>query len=119
MAVSGNIAFLPQALDRLRELLPSDWAMVTREPQVPEKYPIRPDAELAIWTPPGQQVRVLVEAKPRLDPAEVSDLARELANWPSPNMVAAPFLSTGVRERLEKAGVSYADATRNIRLKVN
>lgn len=82
-----------------------------------------PDAVLVLAGPDQTSARIAVEVKRRVEPRDVPRL------FPMHNalterdggvlLVAAPFLSSRTRELLAAEGMSYADATGNLRLVVN
>ena len=115
----------------LRNRLPPGWNLTTQGGEFPgSSNRFNTDAALILSDPQGITANILVEAKSRpLEANQVSPLADRWARqlllqssepWgPGSNsvpMVVAPFLGPSARERLAEAGISYADATGNIRL---
>ncbi|HVR30484.1 MAG TPA: helix-turn-helix domain-containing protein [Thermoanaerobaculia bacterium] len=81
------------------------------------------DAEVTVEAPGGERTVLLVEAKrlvkSRDVPALVEQMRSRSAGQPGAiPMVVARYLPPTTRERLERAGVAYADATGNRRLAV-
>jgi hypothetical protein len=81
----------------------------------------RPDAELVLCTPNGQETLLLVEVKRRLDPKLVPVVVDQLERHARQRdyhgrMVAAAYLSPRARALLTESGLGYADATGNLRL---
>jgi hypothetical protein len=108
----------------LRDRLPEGWRTDVR--LFPKTGGWRPDALLEISAPTGDAGFAVIEAKLGLEPREVDDLVAKLeraivdADLPGEGkgipMVVARFISPRARDLLEKAGVSYADSTGNVRL---
>ena len=115
----------------LRRRLPPDWSIQEMEPG---DYGARGrsllfDAALALTDPQGTSAAVVVETKRRpleawqiyalLDKWQRTILPVNREDWPSSDdvclMVVAPFVGSSARERLAAAGISYADATGNMR----
>ena len=108
-------------MDELNSHLPGNWRVrVKLDPVVGDR---RADALLEIYAPDGTRGILVVEEKSRIEPKEVPKIADQLASYvrlyggegvmPA---VAAPFLSSRTRERLEESGVSYMDLTGNVRV---
>ena len=75
------------------------------------------DPTLIIRAPDGAASTVLVEAKRRLEPKDVDQMAvTRPPRADQPLLVAAPFLSPRAQDRLIRTGYAYADLTGNIRL---
>jgi hypothetical protein len=96
---------------RLRSLLPRTWSV----------EPIRPgpgdDLVIAITAPDGRSARLLVEVKSLVDAKSVPALVERFARaGDESGVVIARYLSPRTRTALEEKGLSYADATGNIRL---
>jgi len=97
---------------RLRSLLPRTWSV----------EPILPGADgdlvMAITAPDGRSARLLVEVKSLIDarsvPALVERFAR--AGGGGGGVVIARYLSPRTRAALGENGISYADATGNVRI---
>ena len=96
---------------RLRSLLPSTWSIKSDRPQPDD------DLVLTITAPDGRSARLLVEAKSLVDARNVPSLVERFARADDTSaVVVARYLSPGTRAALEEAGLSYADATGNVRL---
>jgi len=77
------------------------------------------DATIDIKSPDGAKGRMLVEAKRRIDPKDVYQLAAQLSKLMEPGetpLVIAPFLGTHTRKLLAEANISYVDVTGNMRV---
>lgn len=95
---------------RLRSLLPRTWSV----------EPIRPettgDLVMAITAPDGRSARLSVEVKGLVDTRSVPALVERFARAGGSGVVIARYLSPRTRTALEEKGLSYADATGNVRL---
>lgn len=103
-------------VSQVRERVPDTW-------QVRENAEPQANLQLEISTPDGKRARLVVETKQiveRRDVAGISDrlrrLAKDLSGTP---VIAARYLSPSVREALTAIGVSYADATGNMRIVID
>lgn len=107
------------ALRLIQERLPSGWIVdLEYEPGTPfsagdRTWRWRPDAALEINAPDGTRGRLLVELKSRVNPRDVEQLGG-LAS--EPLMLVTSYLARRTRNFLAERGISYADATGNIRL---
>jgi hypothetical protein len=110
------------AFEQIVGRLPRTWlANLTLEPQFGR---MRPDGILELSAPDGQRASVIIEAKPTLNTRDVPsvwlqlrELTSEIPNaWP---LVVARYLSPRTREMLQEQGLSYADATGNLRLELD
>ena len=124
--------FVDAFVDRMRERLPSRWSLYRRE-QVEEAYFVRNrpvmDAMLELRDPQGLSTIIVVETKlGSVEPNRVNYIAYTMREYENnlyseaENIGDVPvllllstFLSPLARERLIEAGISYADATGNIR----
>ena len=124
---------LGEVADELRRRLPPDWSL-ERLGQELSVGPIgfRVDAALALTDPRGESATIIVAAKGQpLEARTVSSLLHQSerlldtsAELPSADgsrsfMVISPFLGPSAKERLADAGISYADATGNLRFVTN
>ena len=126
-------ALLDEVAGELRRRLPPGWSL---EPLGEElragSSGVRIDAALALTDPRGESATIIVEAKGRpLEARAVSSLLYQSqslldasAKIPGLDgcrsfMVISPFLGPSARERLADAGISYADATGNMRFVTN
>lgn len=126
-----------QLLESLERLLighlPSDWVVgVEREPRVASADAwFRPDGWLTVSPPASLPATFLIEAKLALHPRDAYSLTRLLAAWPPARttagsrpwspvpgalLVISRFLTPRTRDILRSMGISYADATGNLRL---
>lgn len=112
----------------LADRLPQDW---NASVEVATQGRDGPDALLSIASPDGQVARLYVETKPSLYPRDAYTLRAQFQRlWPhlapldrpnaraadSPLLVLTRFLTPRTREILTSLGVSYADATGNLRI---
>ena len=121
---------LENVADALRSRMPSGWSLERLDDELSRRsarFPI--DAALTLTDPGGESATIIVEAKGRpLEARMVSLLqdqwqrkllpqSREIPGAePCPSfMVISPFLGPSAKERLTDAGISYADATGNMR----
>lgn len=102
--------------------LPRAWiADLSLEPQFGR---MRPDGILKLTAPDGRRASVVIEAKPTLNTRDVPGVALQLRQatsevpdaWP---LVVARYLSPRTRDMLQEQGLSYADATGNLRLELD
>lgn len=102
---------LALADSRLRSLLPSTWLIEPTKPARGE------DLSITIGAPDGRSTRLIVEAKSLVDVRSVPGLVERFANTAgSDRVIAARYLSPRTRTALTKAGLSYVDATGNVRV---
>ena len=119
-AYSDN-KLLSQAVEELDALLPGTWRTNLRfEPF--GRHQIF-DALLEVCAPDGACGTLLLEAKSRAEPRDVSRIVDGLMRYRrlpggegSTPVLVAPFLSVRTRERLEESGVGYVDLTGNVRV---
>ena len=121
---------LEEVAAALRRRLPPGWSLERLDDELSRRsagFPI--DAALTLTEPGGESATIIVEAKSRpLEARMVSLLqdqwqrrllprSREIPGAePCPSlMVISPFLGPSAKERLTDAGISYADATGNMR----
>lgn len=110
---------LPRVRRLIEERLPPGWTIGVETQATIETGSgrgsrwLRPDAVFEVVAPDGTMSRLLVEVKSRADPRDVDSLA-ELAGGKL--LLAASYLPRRTREALSTRGISYADATGNIRI---
>ena len=120
---------LGEVVDELRRRLPPDWSLE----RLVQELPVGPsgsrvDAALALTDPRGESATVIVEAKGQpLEARAVGSLLYQSQKLLDTGieasgsggsccfMVVSPFLGPSAKERLADAGISYADATGNMR----
>jgi hypothetical protein len=110
-----------QAVKELEALLPGNWRTSVEFERAGREQ--RFDALLEVRAPDGGRGTLILEAKSKVEPKDVSRIADQLRFYVrSPNgeeatlVLVAPFLSPRTRERLEEFGVGYVDLTGNIRV---
>ena len=115
------------ALAELTSRIPPEWEAYVQYETVSDR--LRVDAVVTIKAPDGQSADIYVEAKRNLPSRDVgsiiSQLERAIAGGQLNKQVAvtvplvvARYLAAPVRESLAARGVSYADATGNIRVQL-
>ena len=126
----SETTLLRDVSDALRSRLPAGWSLARLGQELAtgrDTYWF--DAAFSLVDPRGESGKVVVEAKSR--PIEAREVNSLLDKWervllplsneywgtdrPAIFMVISPFLGPSARERLAEAGVSYADATGNMR----
>ena len=133
MATAPTIAAPPRESDIIRQSLalivarlPETWSSQAREDITADAAGI--DAVVDLLSPDGAKVRLLVQAKSTVEPKDISDLASRAAALAVPArgrepatipVLVARYLSEPVRERLANAGLSYADVTGNIMIRLD
>lgn len=112
---------LEQGRALLTELLPAEWILhsVPRDSMVTASG--QPDGVFEVVSPDGVPAQMVVEIKRSVQGRDVDMIHEQLQHWirsmpGSEGLVAARYLSPPVRERLADAGVSYVDATGNVRV---
>jgi hypothetical protein len=104
----------------LGELVPPGWTLVVeREPPVGSGW--RPDVVASVVSPDGQRMAFVGAVKRSGDVPQITDALRQLGSYIDAiggmkPLLIAPWLSVQARETLAGHGVSYADATGNVRL---
>ena len=127
--VYSETLLLGEVADELRRRLPPDWSLE----RLSQKPPVGPggsrvDATLTLKDPRGESATIIVEARGQpLEARAVSSLLHrsqklldDAINVACPDgsrclMIISPFLGPAAKERLADAGISYADATGNLR----
>ena len=110
---------LQRGVQQISERLPQGWAArLVAHPDDP-----RIAGVIEVSAPDQERAYLVVEAKRMVDGRDVGELKRRLtmAARSMPNargVVAAAYLSPPVRSRLTDAGLSYVDATGNVRVEL-
>ena len=110
---------LRRAAKQITDRLPKGWtAKVIEQPDRP-----RVDGVIEISAPNHERAALLLEANRRVDGRDVSELKRRLSRHESAlanshGVVVAAYLSPPVRSRLMDAGLSFVDATGNVRIEL-
>ncbi len=104
----------------VRERLPQEWTVA--ESFESGKGPLRPDVEIAIDAPDERSARLIVGVKQVLERRDVGRVAEQSRSMTTRQadvpVVAARYLSASVRDALAEEGLSYVDATGNLRIVV-
>ena len=109
-----------RALAILADRLPAGWsANLVAGPSATRRL----DGVIEVVAADGQSVRLIVEAKRIVEGRDVAALRDQLDRFiedlpGSQGMVIARYLSPPVRARLVDAGLSYVDATGNMRVEI-
>lgn len=110
-----------RVVNLLRERLPETWKVTDAVEQ--RQGSLRPDLAIQLESPDGAAVRLLVEIKQVVERRDVARLADQVrlmaADSGGAPVVAARYLSMSVREALAQDGLSYVDATGNMRIAVD
>lgn len=105
----------------VRDRLPLGWTAT--ETLEPERGSLRPDLEINLEAPDGRTARLVIEIKQvleRRDIGRIVEQSRSMTTSPTDvPVVSARYLSTSVREALAEQGLSFVDATGNIRIVVD
>ena len=127
--IYSETTLLSEVADELRRRLPPDWSLerLGRESSVGSGSS-RVDVALALTDPRGESATIMVEAKGQpLEARTVSsllyqsqrlldtDIESSVSDGSRCFMVISPFLGPSAKERLAAGGISYADATGNMR----
>lgn len=115
---------LQRAVAAVTDRLPDGWSMQLKHP-VSTQLP----AVVDITSPSSEQASFVAETRMNVAGRDIEQLRMKLqdttANFSSASngiqsmMIIAPYLSRPVRKRLEKARLSYADLTGNMRLELS
>jgi hypothetical protein len=112
---ASELEVLRRAIDRLKGALPPQWDMESSQGGRGG-----PDAVVKVTAPDRRWVTLVVEAKRVIERTDVTALRERLETLTrgpaEQGMVVARYLSPPVRDRLVASGLSYVDATGNIRL---
>jgi hypothetical protein len=102
--------------ETLESTLPAGWSTVV------DRRSRRADALLRLSAPDGRSATLVVEAKTVVDARDVPVVRNQMRLDDDPDatgsLVVARYLSPRAREALTEAGMSYLDATGNIRVAV-
>lgn len=105
----------------VRERLPQGWKVA--ETFESQRGRLRPDVEVTVDAPDGDSARLVVHLKQVLERRDVSRIAeqtRSMNTGPTDvAVVAARYLSPSVRDALAADGLSFVDATGNMRIVVD
>ncbi|MCZ7626676.1 MAG: hypothetical protein C3F12_10270 [Candidatus Methylomirabilota bacterium] len=104
---------IQETLQQLIDRLPPGWRLIQGDEVSPEGV----DVLATVAAPDGSSIKLLIEYKDRVEPRSVPLLfSRAQGTLPGIRVLAVPFLTSGVRERLTEAGIGYVDLTGNVRL---
>ncbi len=106
-----------EVAQRLASLLPAGWSVEALEDRSHATIR-REDAVLRFRAPSGVEAAVPVEAKRIVEGRDVAAIAEQMRFGREGLIVMARYLPAPVRDRLSKAGMSWADATGNMRIAV-
>ena len=112
----GEVARLVEVM--VRDRVPATWTV--EEYYNPTRDQGRPDLEMSIQAPDGQRLRLVFEVKRTVERRDIGAVTRQAralaASAESVPVVAAQYLAPSVRDALAEDGLSYADATGNLRI---
>lgn len=116
--MAGNTPSQAQTLRTVERLatdaLPPGWSLRAR--REPNGRRGQVDAEWTVRSPDGAVATFAVEVKRTILGRELDDLLAQLSAADGRPLVAAPYLGPTLRSKLVDRGVSFADATGNLRL---
>jgi hypothetical protein len=119
-----EVDVLRRALEQVRACLPASWTLEVQK-DVRRGGAII-DALLTLEGPDGSSATFAVEAKRSMTTRDVPSALEQLrhnidaaALAPALPMLVGRYLSPPTRERLQREGVAYADATGNLRLAID
>ncbi len=112
-AISGT-AVITTIGALLRNTLPVDWRL-----DVQREVGRGANALIVIGAPRGERATVALEAKDRLEPNVIPAALAHASRGADAVMLAAPFLSERSRALVIERGGGYADATGNLRLRLD
>lgn len=111
-----------RSLELIRDRLPSGWDLKLAKAREKEGSPQRPDMTARLTAPNGETSVLVFEAKrivERRDLARIQGTLQAVPDDPSgrsTGVLAARYLSPQVRTELTDRGLSYIDATGNMRI---
>lgn len=114
-----EVDVLRRVMALIRERLPTDWSLSVTESAAGDQGA---DATVELTGPDQMRAVLLVEAKRSVVMRDLAALLEQVRSYidhlpgPAVPLVAARYLAPSVRARLEERGVSYADATGNLRV---
>lgn len=105
------------------ERLPRGWSVRSEKSEAEVASGPRPDLAIEVAAPNGSTATIMIEVKRILESRDIEPLRTQLDAYQSqvPNsygLVGARYLSPPMRARLAESGMSYVDATGNLRLEV-
>lgn len=118
---------LRRATAEITGRLPAGWSAKLITPTEGSNLPAELDGVLRIVSPSGECASFVMEAKLTVAGRDVDHIRAHLhhvmnnspdAGHEVRGLVAAPYLSKPVRQRLEEAGLAYADVTGNVRIEL-
>lgn len=119
---------LRRATAVISDRLPTGWAGALLTPAQDSSVPDGLDGVLEVVSPSGERALLALEAKLSVEGRDVEQIKTQLNNDMSHlpagvrevrALVASPYLSKPVRNRLEEAGLSYADVTGNVLIELS
>jgi len=111
---------LRRGMAMLADRLPAEWSARIVATELDQGM----DGLIELVAPDGQSTTLIVEAKRVVEARDVSAIREQLERYVqtkrnAQGLVAARYLSPPVRARLAKEGLSYVDATGNLRVEVS
>ncbi len=117
-----EVDVLRRALALVEQRLPSGWKLtIDEEVRLGD---LQVDALVELQAPDGSRTVLVVEAKRELATRDVANILEQLElvhgrmdrQMRAQPMLIARYLAASTRERLERQGAAYADATGNLRI---
>jgi hypothetical protein len=117
----NDVELVRRASAILEERLPKGWSMQLTPASAVDARPV--DGLCTLTAPDGRSVTLVIEAKRVVEGRDVSSVIDQLATHVEhvsngQGLLAARYLSPQVRARLIDRGLSFVDATGNVRLEV-
>jgi hypothetical protein len=116
----GEVDALRRAMEQVRSHLPSGWAAQAVQTAASD----RPDLLVSLSAPDGTATTLVVEVKRSVEVRDLPAVVQGLTEWihssgrPATPVLVARYISPSVASWLDERGLSYVDATGNMRLSV-
>ncbi len=114
---------LSRCMNLLSQCMPSSWSTfkVTDESSY---WDLSPDGQIGLRSPDGMEALLIIEAKRILERRDVAAVTQQLNRLTqfrqnTAAVVVARYLAPSVREALVKEGLSFVDATGNMRVDIS
>jgi hypothetical protein len=112
---------LRRVAEILADRLPPSWTLTPTATGTPVDRQV--DGLYTLTSPDGRSVTLVMEAKRVIEGRDIANVANQLAAYVQgidngQGVLAARYLSPQVRARLTESGLSFVDATGNVRLEV-
>ena len=111
---------LTRCFATFRERIPPSWAFSEAAPHTPAAS--RPDGAISLVAPDGSGADFIVEVKRSVERRDVASIAEQLEAYTrqfgAQPLLVGRYLSPSVRDAVAERGISYIDATGNIRIDI-